>query len=110
MPGGSCEQCLAIILAIIDSFSCLEPLNIRSFFLHIPPFHSLMKNTNSFSEKAGEKKKIVVCGAGIVGITTAYFLARSGHSVVCLDQAKQPATVASWKNGAFLDPALYVSF
>jgi len=48
--------------------------------------------------------KITVIGAGVVGVTTAYYLARDGHEVTVLDSAKQAAMLASGANAGFLAP------
>ncbi len=41
----------------------------------------------------------VVVGAGITGITTAYYLAKAGYSVTVLDQELYPAMKTSYANG-----------
>ena len=46
--------------------------------------------------------KIAVVGAGITGITTAYFLAKAGHEVVIYDKRKYPAMATSYANGGQL--------
>ena len=46
--------------------------------------------------------KVSVIGAGISGITTAYFLARAGHEVVIYDKRKYPAMATSYANGGQL--------
>jgi D-amino-acid dehydrogenase len=45
------------------------------------------------------KKHIAVIGAGIAGITAAYYLAREGHSVVVYEQERYPAMRTSFSNG-----------
>jgi D-amino-acid dehydrogenase len=44
-------------------------------------------------------KKIAVIGAGIAGITSAYYLARAGHSVTVYEQEPHPAMRTSFANG-----------
>lgn len=44
-------------------------------------------------------KHIAVIGAGIAGITTAYYLARDGHQVTVIDQEPYPAMRTSYANG-----------
>jgi D-amino-acid dehydrogenase len=43
--------------------------------------------------------KIAVLGAGVVGVTTAWYLAGSGHEVVVVDRARAPALETSFANG-----------
>ncbi len=42
--------------------------------------------------------KIVVLGAGVVGVTSAYELAKSGHEVVVIDRQEGPALETSFAN------------
>jgi D-amino-acid dehydrogenase len=46
--------------------------------------------------------KIVVIGAGIVGLTSAWWLARDGHAVTVIERAEQVGLGASQANGAQL--------
>jgi D-amino-acid dehydrogenase len=43
--------------------------------------------------------KVAVLGSGVVGVSTAWFLARAGHEVVVLDRASGPARETSFANG-----------
>ncbi len=43
--------------------------------------------------------KIAVLGAGVVGVTTAWYLAADGHDVVVVDRAGAPALETSFANG-----------
>lgn len=43
--------------------------------------------------------KVAVVGAGITGITTAYYLAKEGHDVVVYEKERYPAMVTSFANG-----------
>ena len=45
---------------------------------------------------------VVVLGAGVIGVTTAYYLSERGHSVTVVDHADQLAAGASGGNGAQL--------
>lgn len=49
--------------------------------------------------------KVVVIGAGMVGLSTAWFLRELGADVVVLDRAK-PGGAASWGNAGWAAPAL----
>lgn len=55
-------------------------------------------------------KRVIVCGAGIIGLTTCYYLAKQGHEVLCVEKESGVGTQVSYCNGAFLDPALYASW
>ena len=46
--------------------------------------------------------KVCVIGAGVVGVTSAYLLARDGHEVTLLDSRQQPAEHSSFANGGQL--------
>ena len=43
--------------------------------------------------------KVIVLGAGIIGVSTAYYLARAGHEVVVLDRQPAPGLETSFANG-----------
>ncbi|MFU1911603.1 D-amino acid dehydrogenase [Bordetella hinzii] len=46
--------------------------------------------------------RVCVIGAGVIGVTTAYFLAREGHEVALIDSQPRPAEVSSYANGGQL--------
>ena len=48
--------------------------------------------------------KAVVIGAGVVGVTTAYYLSRYGHEVTVLDKEGEVATLASAGNAGLIAP------
>lgn len=43
--------------------------------------------------------KVIVLGAGIIGVSTAYYLARAGHSVTVVDRQPEPGLETSFANG-----------
>jgi D-amino-acid dehydrogenase len=47
-------------------------------------------------------KKIAVIGAGIAGLTTAYYLAKEGYDVTVYEQERYPAMKTSYANGGQL--------
>lgn len=47
-------------------------------------------------------KTIAVIGAGIIGVTTAFMLVRTGYKVILIDSAEGPALGTSFANGAQL--------
>ena len=48
--------------------------------------------------------KVVVIGAGVVGVTTAYYLAKSGHQVTVVEKEPEAATLASAGNAGLIAP------
>jgi D-amino-acid dehydrogenase len=48
--------------------------------------------------------KVVVLGAGVIGVTTAYELAGAGHEVVVLDRQAAPALETSFANAGEVSP------
>ncbi len=46
--------------------------------------------------------KISILGAGFIGVTTAYFLAKEGHQVSLIERHNGPAEECSYSNGAQL--------
>ncbi|MBX6322185.1 MAG: D-amino acid dehydrogenase [Rhodospirillaceae bacterium] len=49
-------------------------------------------------------KRIVVLGAGVVGVTTAWYLARDGHEVTVIDRQPGPARETSFANAGLIAP------
>ncbi len=47
---------------------------------------------------------IVVLGAGVIGVTTAYQLARDGHAVTVVDSADEAASFSSFANAGLVAP------
>ena len=48
--------------------------------------------------------KVLVLGGGVVGISTAYYLAQSGTTVTLLDQRESPALATSFANAGQVSP------
>ncbi len=48
--------------------------------------------------------KITVLGAGVIGVTTAYYLAKSGHEVTVLERLSGPALETSFANAGEISP------
>ena len=43
--------------------------------------------------------KVIVLGAGLLGVTSAYFLRQQGHAVTVIDRQATPAAETSFANG-----------
>ena len=48
--------------------------------------------------------KILVMGSGVIGVTTAYYLARDGHEVIVVDQHDEAALETSYANAGLVAP------
>ena len=48
--------------------------------------------------------KVVILGSGVIGVTTAYYLAKAGHEVTVLDRQKGPALETSFANAGEVSP------
>lgn len=48
--------------------------------------------------------KIVILGAGVLGVTSAYYLAKAGHQVTVLDRQPGPALETSFANAGEVSP------
>ncbi len=48
--------------------------------------------------------KVLVLGGGVIGVTTAYYLARSGHEVTVVDRQAEPALETSFANAGEVSP------
>ena len=49
-------------------------------------------------------QKVVVLGAGVIGVTTAYYLAAAGHQVTVIDRQPSPALETSFANAGEISP------
>lgn len=49
--------------------------------------------------------QVVVIGAGLIGVSTAYFLGRIGHQVVVLERREGPGLETSFANGGMVTPS-----
>ena len=47
---------------------------------------------------------IAVLGAGVLGVTTAYYLAKSGEAVTVIDRQPRPAAETSFANAGLVAP------
>ncbi|WP_210396768.1 D-amino acid dehydrogenase [Motiliproteus sediminis] len=48
--------------------------------------------------------EIIILGSGVVGVTSAYYLAQQGHEVTVIDRQAQPALETSFANAGQISP------
>ena len=48
--------------------------------------------------------KVIVLGGGVIGVTTAYYLARAGAEVTLVDRQDGPAQETSFANAGQVSP------
>ncbi len=48
--------------------------------------------------------KVIVLGSGVIGVTTAYYLAEAGHEVTVVDRQSGPAMETSFSNAGEISP------
>ena len=48
--------------------------------------------------------KVLVLGSGVIGVATAYYLARAGHEVTVVDRQREPALETSFANAGEVSP------
>ena len=48
--------------------------------------------------------RVIVLGSGVIGVSTAYFLARAGHEVTVIDRQSGPALETSFANAGEVSP------
>ncbi|XP_054823546.1 putative oxidoreductase TDA3 [Prosopis cineraria] len=82
--------------SLIAPFSRLNPLN-RS---PISPATSI-RSSSPTMEQHQPPNRVVVCGGGVIGVCTAYFLAKKGAAVTLVEKS-DVACAASGKAGGFL--------
>ena len=48
--------------------------------------------------------RVVILGSGVIGVTTAYYLAKAGHDVTVIDRQPAPALETSFANAGQISP------
>lgn len=46
--------------------------------------------------------KIIILGAGLIGVATAYYLWQDGHDVEVIEREPEPASVTSYANACLI--------
>ncbi|KAJ8770707.1 hypothetical protein K2173_021354 [Erythroxylum novogranatense] len=63
--------------------------------------HSIWCSSSPSEAMDQQRKRVVVCGGGVIGVCTAYFLAKKGAAVTLIEKSSV-ACAASGKAGGFL--------
>jgi glycine/D-amino acid oxidase-like deaminating enzyme len=94
-------HCRHLALAFLSAVSF--PGVANSFLYLKPSGRSLASSSLAMSSSARKPQKIVIAGAGVIGTTTAYYLAKEfGISSTLIDPSGEIAPAASGKAGGFL--------
>ncbi|WP_390907802.1 D-amino acid dehydrogenase [Paracoccus broussonetiae] len=56
------------------------------------------------SSQRRTKMKVIVLGAGVIGVTSAWYLAKAGHEVTVIDRQPGPALETSFANAGEISP------
>ena len=48
--------------------------------------------------------KVLILGSGVIGVSTAYYLAKSGHEVIVVDRRDGPGLETSYGNAGEVSP------
>ncbi|WMV18309.1 hypothetical protein MTR67_011694 [Solanum verrucosum] len=75
------------------------PRNFQN--LKSPSFFLIRSSSSPSMDTNPQPKKVAVCGGGVIGVCTAYFLSKNGASVTLIEQSSV-ACAASGKAGGFL--------
>ncbi|XP_015067579.1 putative oxidoreductase TDA3 [Solanum pennellii] len=78
-------------------------ISVPKNFPHLksPSFFLIRSSSSSPMDTNPQPKKVAVCGGGVIGVCTAYFLSKNGASVTLIEQSSV-ACAASGKAGGFL--------
>jgi D-amino-acid dehydrogenase len=61
----------------------------------------------AFNSRMKSKSEVVVIGGGIVGLSSAYYLAKAGFSVIVLEKSSD-ASACSYGNAGFIAPSHFI--
>lgn len=53
-----------------------------------------------------DQRSVIVLGAGVVGVASAYYLARAGHTVTVIEQREAAGLETSFANGGLITPSM----
>ena len=48
--------------------------------------------------------RVVIIGGGVIGVTSAWYLAQTGHEVIVLERHEGPALETSYANAGEISP------
>jgi D-amino-acid dehydrogenase len=73
----------------------------------LPEHFALFPAQLGCPQQAGSKRlhmKIVILGAGVIGVTSAWYLSQAGHQVTVIDRQPAPARETSFANAGEVSP------
>ena len=53
--------------------------------------------------------KVLILGSGVIGVTSAYYLAKAGHEVTVVDRQPKPALETSFANAGEVSPGYFLA-
>lgn len=91
------------MLALPLLFSPLDPWSslLRNRTPERRSIFASIRSSSSAMDPDTSRKRVVVCGGGVIGVCTAYFLSKRGAAVTLVEQSSV-ACAASGKAGGFL--------
>ncbi|PON67204.1 FAD dependent oxidoreductase [Trema orientale] len=94
-----------MVAVVISPPQSPPPFLLRTRFRKVSTVTTLIKSSSPASTPMDHQnhrpKRVVVCGGGVIGVCTAYFLAKSGAAVTLVEKSSV-ACAASGKSGGFL--------
>lgn len=63
-----------------------------------------MASLPPLEQLCGDNMRVIVLGAGLMGVTSAYYLAKEGHDVTVIDRRPEVALETSFANAGLISP------
>jgi D-amino-acid dehydrogenase len=85
-------------------YSLLNSENHWLWFFILAAIYVLNNNCLRPRRSNGENMRVMVLGSGVIGVASAYYLARAGFEVVVVDRQPAPAMETSFANAGQVSP------
>jgi len=76
--------------------------------LQAGPNHPLLRTPSGHNAKTHMSKDVVILGAGVIGLSVAYYAAREGHRVTVVDRQPEQHDGCSFGNAGMIVPSHFV--